>query len=405
MIPKKYIDNKKEKNLYGVDFLSAEHPGETLKDEIDFFGLTQAEVATRAGCTVQTINRIINGREPITPGMALKFERIFGGRPSAEFWLNMQSAYDRESALMKEKEKTEEEINFFKKYVRNTYKELYRLGYCKKIVLKRRDHFVEAMLQIKKFFEASSLESIHDKNILGVAFRKYDREGLNEYNLAAILQIGEKKARKLLKNPNIGDYSKKAFSEEVINLKSLIRKHPSFYLKKLHEKCLKLGVIVVYVPNIKNTFFGGATTWIKNHPVIILKVEKQWEDIFWFNFFHEAGHILNDGKKQPFVDLTDPNGKEKNIGGKMDIKNKNEDRADTFAQNILIPNFEEIIKNIDVNNLNSWIKKNAHESGVSEGIIAGRICKRIDNKNIWKYLNDFRPTIKEETGVMENRNN
>ena len=53
-----YIEDKKKKGLYGWE--SSSHPGETLRDEIEFYGLTQAEVATRVGCTIQTINRIIN---------------------------------------------------------------------------------------------------------------------------------------------------------------------------------------------------------------------------------------------------------------------------------------------------------------------------------------------------------
>ena len=32
----------------------------------------------------------MNGREPITSDMVIKFEVVFGGHPSAEFWNNMQ---------------------------------------------------------------------------------------------------------------------------------------------------------------------------------------------------------------------------------------------------------------------------------------------------------------------------
>lgn len=96
---KKYIELKKSQGMYGADFLPTLHPGETLKDEIKFWGLTQEKVATRAGCFVQIINRIVKGKEPISPDMTIKLERVFEGRPSAQLWLlNMQSEYDRELA-------------------------------------------------------------------------------------------------------------------------------------------------------------------------------------------------------------------------------------------------------------------------------------------------------------------
>ncbi len=382
---KKYITKKKEKNLYGFRSIPPAHPGETLKDEINFFGLTQAEIATRVGCTVQTINRIINNKEPIRSDIALKLERAFEGRPSAQFWLNMQIAYDTEVALMKEKKKTGGEISFFKKYLKETYQELCRKSFCKKIVLNKDDDFVEAILSMKSFFEVSSLENIRDKNILGVAFRKYDRKNLNEYNLAAILQAGEREARKALKNSSLKEYDGKLFLSELPKLRHLTQKRPAVFLKELQEKCYRFGVIVVYVPNMKHTYFGGATTWIGNHPVIMLKKENQWEDTFWFNFFHEAGHILKHSKKKAFVDFNEEK--------REDVAEKD---ADDFAQKMLIPGFNEIASNIKVDdNIEMWIKKSARHVGVSESVIAGRICKVIGKNDIWKKLNKLRPTIKE----------
>ncbi len=382
---KKYIEDKKAKNLYGLDFMLLSHPGETLKDEIEFFGLTQIKVAARAGCTVQTINRIINGRESISPDMALKLERIFEGRPSAQFWLNMQSAYDNETARVKEEKEAEKEIGFFKEHLEETFKELQRIGLCEKIILRKNDDFKRAVLLIKNFFEAAILESIHDKNVLSVALRRYNKKNKNEYNLAALIKIGEKKARKFLNDPLLKDYNEKLFFSELFNIKSLTKKNPSIFLDKLQQKCLELGVIVVYVPNIRNTYFGGATTRIGGHPVIILKTEKQREDIFWFNFFHEAGHVINHSKKEFFIDF-DKDGE----------KTDNEKEADLFAKEILIPDFDKIVENFNPKSVDSWLEKSAQSMNVSKSIIAGRICNDVKNKKIWPVLSKHRPVIKEK---------
>ena len=93
---KEYIKNKKKQCLYGIDFIHPVHPGSTLQDELDFFSITQKELAKKIGYTPQTVNRIIKGKEPITTDIALAIERVFDSRPSAQFWLNIQSNYDKE---------------------------------------------------------------------------------------------------------------------------------------------------------------------------------------------------------------------------------------------------------------------------------------------------------------------
>lgn len=378
---KKYIEDKKTHGLYGWESFS--HPGETLKDEIEFLGLTQAEAAARTGCTIQTISRIVNEKESISPNMALRLERVFGGRPNAEFWLNMQSAYDHKIAMAKEAEKAEREINFFKTHLKETYKELQKMGLLEKTVLRTVDNFKKAVLSIKFFFEASTLNSIHDENILGVAFRKYDRKNLNQYNLASLLKIGEIKARKVLKEPSLKGYDEARFLADLPKLKSLTKKEPAVFLDELRDICLALGVMVVYVPNMAHTHFGGASTWLGNHPVIILRVKKQWEDTFWFNFFHEAGHIIKHSKKEFFVDFE--NGS----------KTKIEIEADNFAQKMLIPNFEEITTKLKkAIKIESWLKESAESANVSQNIIAGRVCNNIGSKKAWQILSRFRPTIK-----------
>ncbi len=386
---REYIEDKKAAGLYGIDVALSSHPGETLKDEIEFIGLTQADVAARAGCTVQTINRIINGRESISPDMALKLERIFEGRPSAQFWLNMQSAYDNEAARAKEEKEVEKEIDFFKACMRETFKELQSFGLFGGITLGTKDGFKRAILAVKIFFEVSTLESIQDKNILGVAFRKYNRKNLNEYNLAALIKAGEKKARKILKDPLLKEYDEKKFLSELPQIKALTKNKPSVFLSKLQEKCRELGVIVVYVSNITHTYFGGATTWIGGHPVIILKAEKQWEDTFWFNFFHEAGHAIKHSKKEFFIDFE--NGK----------KTELEKEADDFARKMLIPDFEKIVteierrKKVDTHLITTFARK----AGVGKSIIAGGICNYLGEG--WKELGRLRPTIKEKVSLLD----
>lgn len=385
---RQYIEDKKRKGLYGWDDPLPLHPGQTLKDEMAFWGFTQAKLAAKVGCTVQTINRIVKARESISPEIAIKLERAFNGRPSAKLWLSMQTEYDRVMAREKEEKQAEEEVGFFEARFLKTFKELQKLGLGEGISIRTKEGKRKAVLFLKNFFETSYLDSIQDKNILGVAFRKYDRKNLNQYNLAALLKIGEKEAKKQLDDTELPEYDENGFELKLNDIKRLTKLKPKEFRKKLQEECLKFGVIVVYVPNITNTFFGGATTWIGYRPIIMLKLENQWEDIFWFNFFHESAHILKHNKKEIFIDFEDGH------------KTETEKEADRFAQKNLVPFIDEVAEEIEEKKgtAETLIKKAAQKAGVSESIVAGQICNYLGEG--WKEFGKLRSTIKEKVDVQ-----
>lgn len=60
-------------------------PGEHLRAEIERLGLDQVAVSQAAGVSRQTINNIVNGRQPISRAMAGKLGRLTGR--SSDYWL------------------------------------------------------------------------------------------------------------------------------------------------------------------------------------------------------------------------------------------------------------------------------------------------------------------------------
>jgi addiction module HigA family antidote len=68
------------------------HPGRLVKDNIEELGLSVAEAAAGLGITRQQLYKIVNAESSITPEMAVRLEKAFGG--SAEAWLRMQANYD-----------------------------------------------------------------------------------------------------------------------------------------------------------------------------------------------------------------------------------------------------------------------------------------------------------------------
>jgi addiction module HigA family antidote len=68
------------------------HPGELVKANLEELGLDVAEAAGALGVTRQQLHSIATCNGAVTPEMAVRFEKAFGG--GAEMWLRMQAAYD-----------------------------------------------------------------------------------------------------------------------------------------------------------------------------------------------------------------------------------------------------------------------------------------------------------------------
>jgi addiction module HigA family antidote len=68
------------------------HPGEILSDELEELGVSPTELARQINVPANRISQIINGKRAITGDTALRLGHWF--RTSAEFWLNLQAAYD-----------------------------------------------------------------------------------------------------------------------------------------------------------------------------------------------------------------------------------------------------------------------------------------------------------------------
>ncbi len=66
-------------------------PGATLEETMESLGMTQRDLGTRTGLTVQTLNRIFKGEQPITYETANKLELVTG--IPAAFWNNLEAQY------------------------------------------------------------------------------------------------------------------------------------------------------------------------------------------------------------------------------------------------------------------------------------------------------------------------
>ena len=79
------------------------HPGWSIKDAcLEPLELTVTKGAAVLGVARHTLSRVINGQAGISPEMAIRLEKAFGG--SADSWLRIQAAYELAQARRHEDE-------------------------------------------------------------------------------------------------------------------------------------------------------------------------------------------------------------------------------------------------------------------------------------------------------------
>ncbi len=337
-------------------------PGKSVQEAMESLGYTQKEFAERLDTTPQSLNRIFNEAQPITHEMACKLELVTG--TSASYWNNREAIYRERIAKINEKKQLEKDLAWLKGM---PIKDLQERGY-----VVESDDKVELLRSTLQFFGVSSVNAWRElwskpDNI--AAKRSACFETLIG-PASAWIRCGEKEAEKI----SCGEYNKELFIASLKKIRALTCKvNFTEALIETQKLCAQAGVAFVLVKEIKKVPWSGATKWLKNKAMIVLSIRGKAEDHFWFTFFHEAGHVVNDNKKYLYIN--------DNAKIKTDPR---EVKADTFAANMLIPKIynSRILKAKS----SADIMLIANEIEVAIGIVAGRY-RKLTGK--WKMYNEI----------------
>ena len=69
------------------------HPGLSVRhDCLEPLGLSATDAARKLGVSRKQLSDIVNARSGISPEMAIRLDKAFGG--GADTWLRLQAAYD-----------------------------------------------------------------------------------------------------------------------------------------------------------------------------------------------------------------------------------------------------------------------------------------------------------------------
>lgn len=342
------------------------HPGHVLARTLEREGMSQKNLSARTGLTEKHLSHIINGEASLTIETALLLENALGG--SASFWVNLEKNYQEAKAREERTEQQRKEIHLVKLF---PYPELVKRGLVEKVT--EGEKKVE---NLWKFFGVNSLDSI--KNTEAVAYRKNDKVSVKSEAIATWLRCGEIECKK----NDVEEFSAQKVKKSLEELRSLTCAKPEEYSIEARSLLSKAGVCLVYTKHIPGAGVSGAVRWIGDNPLIQLSLLGKYADIFWFNLFHEVGHILLHSKKDKFIEFDKR---------ELSIQQEKETEADEFAGDTLIPpkRYQEFVIFGDYSA--KAVLNFSKEIEIAPGIVEGRLCH--DRRIGWGSQLGFRARL------------
>jgi len=327
-------------------------PGETIADLLDERGWTQADLANRTGFTKKHIFQLLRGEAPITQETAAKLEKVLGS--TARFWISLDTQYRQQLAGRAELDALARHKNWLKEL---PLKDMLRFGWLPKAA--------SDALQVReclRYFAVSTVDAWREVYAKpAVAYRAPAKLTKDGPAVAAWLRQGEREAEGL----RCADFDRAAFQSALQSARAFTRvSAPAEFLPQLAALCAGAGVAVVVAPAPKGCSVSGATKWLSpNRALIMLSLRGKSDDKLWFTFFHEAAHLLKHGKSLTFLDILGENG----------LHPKEEEEADAFARDFLIPPVK-WHRFVETGRFSAaHVRAFANKAGIAAGIVVGRL--------------------------------
>lgn len=296
----------------------ASPPGDTLRETLDSLGMTQKELAERAGVARKTINGIVNGEAAVSLDTAMRFEKVF--RVPARFWVGLQAQYDE--ALAREAERSR--LAAHGGWIREAgfpYAELAKRG----VVPESRDP-VDRVAALLRFFGVATPEAL-ERSLRdcerACSFRRSTKLAGRSEAIAAWLRLGELETEGV----PCARFSPDRLRSALPSLRALASLPLDEAMERLVEECRRLGVALAIVPGLRGAPIHGATRWTSGgRPLVQMSLRGKDDGNAWFTFFHEIGHLLLHDRRKVFLELDE----EASTAAE-------EAEADAFARDLLVP--------------------------------------------------------------------
>ena len=331
-------------------------PGATIAEILKAQSMSTGAFAHQLGQSEEEVQELLQGRKPITVGLARALTQTLGA--SVEFWVARDFQYrshTRHAPAEKDWLAT------------LPLGDMIRFGWVSPPPLPEEE--VDACL---RFFDVPIVQAWRDSYLLTpalAAFRTSASFDSRPAAVAAWLRQGTILGTAMKCDP----WNREGFLASLDEARALTRiKEPSRYLLALRECCAKNGVAVAIVRTPAGCRASGATSFLSRHKaLILLSFRYRSDDHFWFTFFHEAAHLVLHGEDSVFID------------GEPTPTTSEEQEANEFAGNVLIPpEYLEEMTGLPVEG--RAVIRFARRIGVSPGIVVGQMqhAGRLNHKQL-----------------------
>ena len=151
----------------------------------------------------------------------------------------------------------------------------------------------------------------------------------------------------------------------------------------------KIGITVIYQPNLQGLQLRGATMSINQKPCVVLGNYQGFYSTLWFCLIHELYHVLMDWDdiKNDSYHLSDDDNEELTV-------REREEEADTFARNYLFSKEKMTIVKQHFSNF-AYIKDVAIENHVHPSIVYAFHAFDTNDSKAWSRARKYSPPIEE----------
>lgn len=305
------------------------------------------------GVTPKFVNELVAGKASISPTTAIALERTLD--LPAEFWLARDARYQEYRAREDAESELEDHVAWLKELP---------MAYLRKMrLIKQTRAGTAAVAECLGFFAVASVDAWREqyvRRILGsAAYRASTKLRASQGAVATWLRTGEVEASKV----DCAAFSRDRFMATLVLAKTLSREtDPKVFVPELERIFAAAGVVVKLIPAPTGCPVSGAVRWLTPEKALIqLSLRYKSNDVLWFTFFHECGHLVLHGKKMLFLEESGLDGEE-------------EEQANRFAADFLIPRDQwSQIRDMPPND--GIIRQVAEHLGIAPGIVVGRLQK------------------------------
>lgn len=255
-------------------------PGESVREDLEERGWSQADLADILGKTPAFVNEIVSGKRGVTTETAQGLAEAFGGSP--QYWLNLEASY----RLWLKRDRSPDVARRARIYDKAPVRDMIRRRW---IEPSRNPEVLE-----ERLLDFLGIASLDDEPVIWPhAARKSTSYADTTPTQTAWLM----RARQVAAVVQAGPYNRR-------NMPVLIRRLRDYMAEPAEARHVpaalaEAGIRFIIIEPLPGSKMDGATLWLDaESPVVVLSMRYDRIDYFWFTLMHELRHVeREDGLK------------------------------------------------------------------------------------------------------------